>query len=244
MPSMLPTVATAAAAAAVSLLLYLRARRRQTSRGALTMGATAAVLKTVDSDVLEAELERRRVGSHVFNTTVRPLHALRSQLLDAALLTLGVDIAADELTPGPPRKAYDSFARPREGEPCDEAYVTKKAPLVAQQVAFLHRHELARRNELLRNVDDAEKALANVRRAGLQAAPCLPCAAAALPKPPPVLAACGPEHCAPCLWRDLPRRPRAAGATGVSGVCAPPRTERVQSACRVCAEYVLHRAGE
>ena len=57
------------------------------------------------------------MGSHVFNTTVRPLHALRSQLLNAELLALGIDVAADELAPGPPRKAYDSFARPRDGEP-------------------------------------------------------------------------------------------------------------------------------
>ena len=32
------------------------------------------------------------------------------------------------------------------------------------QVAFLHRHELARRNELLRNVDDAEKAMATASK--------------------------------------------------------------------------------
>ena len=139
------------------LLVVLRARLRQTSRRAL------ALLKTVDSQVLEAELERRRVGSHVFNTTVRPLHPLRAKLLDAELLKLGVNVH-DDLAPGPPRKAYDSFARPRDGEPCDDDFVTKKAPLVAQQVAFLHRHELARRNELLRNVDDAERALANARR--------------------------------------------------------------------------------
>ena len=94
-----------------ALVYYLRARRRQTSRRALDL------LRVVDSGVLEAELERRRVGSHVFNTTVRPLHALRSQLLNAELLTLGIDVAADELAPGPPRKAYDSFARPRDGEP-------------------------------------------------------------------------------------------------------------------------------
>ena len=30
-------------------------------------------------------------------------------------------------------------------------------------MAFLHRHELARRNELLRNIDDAEQALARKR---------------------------------------------------------------------------------
>ena len=96
-----------------ALLYYLRARHRQTSRRALDL------LRVVDSGVLEAELDRRRVGSHVFNTTVRPLHALRSQLLDAALLTLGIDVAADELTPGPPRKAYDSFARPRDGKAYD-----------------------------------------------------------------------------------------------------------------------------
>jgi len=137
--------------------MYLRARW-QISRRAL------ALLKTVDSGVLQAELERRKIGSHVFNTTVRPLHALRAQLLDAALLKLGIDMAADDLTPGPPRKAYESFARPREGEPCGEEYVTKKAPLIAQQVAFLHRHELARRNELLRNVDDAEKAMVNAHK--------------------------------------------------------------------------------
>ena len=94
-----------------ALVYYLRARRRQTSRRALDL------LRVVDSGVLEAELERRRVGSHVFNTTVRPLHALRSQLLNAELLTLGINVAADELAPGPPRKAYDSFARPRDGEP-------------------------------------------------------------------------------------------------------------------------------
>ena len=96
-----------------ALVYYLRARQtsHQTSRRALDL------LRVVDSGVLEAELERRRVGSHVFNTTVRPLHALRSQLLNAELLTLGIDVAADELAPGPPRKAYDSFARPRDGEP-------------------------------------------------------------------------------------------------------------------------------
>ena len=32
------------------------------------------------------------------------------------------------------------------------------------QVAFLHRHELARRNELLRNVDDAERAMASASK--------------------------------------------------------------------------------
>lgn len=94
-----------------ALVYFLRTCRRQTSRRALDL------LRVVDSGVLEAELERRRVGSHVFNTTVRPLHALRSQLLNAELLTLGIDVAADELAPGPPRKAYDSFARPRDGEP-------------------------------------------------------------------------------------------------------------------------------
>lgn len=145
------------AVSSLAALLFLRARKRQTSRRAL------ALLKTVETQVLEEELDRRRVGSHVFNTTVRPLHPLRAKLLDAELLKLGIS-AADDLAPGPPRKAYDSFARPRDGEPCDDAYVAKKAPLIAQQVAFLHRHELARRNELLRNVDDAERALANARR--------------------------------------------------------------------------------
>ena len=47
-----------------ALLYYLRARHRQTSRRALEL------LRVVDSGVLEAELDRRRVGSHVFNTTV------------------------------------------------------------------------------------------------------------------------------------------------------------------------------
>ena len=65
----------------------------------------------------------------------------------------------DDLAPGPPRKAYDSYARPRDGEPTDDDVISKKAPLIAQQVAFLHRHEQARRNELLRNVDDATRAL-------------------------------------------------------------------------------------
>ena len=150
-------------------MLFLR--KRQTPRpepepepepGPEPGSRALSLLKTVDSQALEAELERRRVGSHVINTTERPLHALRAKLLDAELLKLG--IAPDDLAPGPPRKAYKSFARPRDGDPCDDTFVAKKAPLIAQQVAFLHRHELARRNELLRNVDDAERARVNARK--------------------------------------------------------------------------------
>lgn len=141
----------------VSLAIWLRTRRSQTTTRALTL------LKTVDSGVLETELERRRVGAHVFNTNVRPLHPLRSELVDSELAKLGIE-NSEALAPGPPRKAYDSFARPKEGESSDDDFVRRKAPLIAQQVAFLHRHELARRNELLRNIDDAEKVLRDSRR--------------------------------------------------------------------------------
>ncbi len=149
-----------ALAASLGLLAfaYVRAARLKASRAAL------ALLKTVDSGALEAELARRSVGSHIVNTAVRPRHAERADALDAELSKLGITAPGDELAAGPPRKAYDTFARPREDEPCDSAYIARKAPLMAQQVAFLHRHELARRNALLRNVDDAEQALASARK--------------------------------------------------------------------------------
>ena len=143
------------AAAAAFLALWLRERRRQ---HASTSARAVRLLKIVDSEVLQAELDRRKVGSHIFNTEVRPLHAARAAAIDAALAQYGVE-SPDELAPGPPRKAYDSYARPRDGEPTDDDVISKKAPLIAQQVAFLHRHEQARRNELLRNVDDATRAL-------------------------------------------------------------------------------------
>ena len=156
-----PSVGVGAAIAGAALLAYAVRRSgkkaaEETSRRALSL------LKAVDTATLEAELERRRVGSHVFNTTVRALHPLRAKLLDSELVKLGL-ASSDELAPGPPRKAYDTFARPRDGDQNDDDYIAKKAPLIAQQVAFLHRHELARRNELLRNIDDAEQALARKR---------------------------------------------------------------------------------
>lgn len=153
----LAATALAVSCGAAALLVWMRKRRAETSARAL------ALLKVVDSAVLEAELERRRVGSHVFNTTVRPLHPARAAAVDAELAKLGIETSAD-IAPGPPRKAYDSFARPRDGEECDDTFIAKKAPLMAQQIAFLHRHELARRNELLRNVDDAAKAFENARK--------------------------------------------------------------------------------
>ena len=123
------------------LLAYLAGRRHWRRRK--PSPAALALLKTVDSAALEAELARRSVGAHVINTSVRPLHAARAAAIDAELSRLGV-ASPDALAPGPPRKAYETFARPREGEPCDEDYVRRKAPLMAQQVAFLHRHEQVR----------------------------------------------------------------------------------------------------
>ena len=90
-----------------------QARRRQF---ASTSARAVRLLKIVDSEVLQAELDRRKVGSHIFNTEVRPLHAARAAAIDAALAQYGVE-SPDELAPGPPRKAYDSYARPRDGEP-------------------------------------------------------------------------------------------------------------------------------
>ena len=112
---------------------WLRERRRQY---ASTSARAVRLLKIVDSEVLQAELDRRKVGSHIFNTEVRPLHAARAAAIDAALAQYGV-ASPDELAPGPPRKAYDSYARPRDGEPTDDDVISKKAPLIAQQVAFL-----------------------------------------------------------------------------------------------------------
>ena len=57
--------------------------------------------------------------------------------IDAALAQYGV-ASPDELAPGPPRKAYDSYARPRDGEPTDDDVISKKAPLIAQQVDVSH----------------------------------------------------------------------------------------------------------
>ena len=162
MPATATATATAAALGALTAAYLLRAYLRRRSAG--PSSAALALLKTVDSGALEAELARRSVGAHVINTSVRPRHAARADALDAELVRLGVAAPEDELAPGPPRKAYDTFARPRADEPCDGPYIARKAPLVAQQVAFLHRHELARRNALLRNVDDAEQALANARK--------------------------------------------------------------------------------
>ena len=152
-------VAAVGATTAVAWLVHalLRHRRARTADA-------LALLKAVDSGALMAELSRRELGSHRVNTSVRPRHAARADALDAELDKLGVASPEDDLAPGPPRKAYDCFARPREDEPCDAPYIARRAPLVAQQVAFLHRHELARRNALLRNHDDAEQALANARR--------------------------------------------------------------------------------
>jgi tRNA G18 (ribose-2'-O)-methylase SpoU len=136
-----------------------RSRARHRSRQELLQ-----VLKSIDSVALEEELSRRSVGSHFVNTVVRPRHEARAGALDAELQRLGIAAPDDEIVPGPPRKAYDTFARPREGEPCDAEYIARRAPLLAQQIFFLQRHELTRRNTLLRNVDDVEQGRANARK--------------------------------------------------------------------------------
>lgn len=123
--------------------------------------AALALLKEIDSASLEAELIRRAAGSHVVDTALRARHDGRADALDAELQKLGIAAPADDLAPGPPRKAYTSFAQPRDGEPCDAEYIAHHAPRHAQHVAFLHRHELARLNTLLRNADDAEQASTN-----------------------------------------------------------------------------------
>ena len=75
-----------------------------------------------------------------------------------ALDTIGVD--ADSIEGGPPKKAFQTYVRPR----AKDNAVGQTPENAAHQIAFLQRHELARRATHLRNTDLAAQAR---RAAGL-----------------------------------------------------------------------------
>ncbi|KAJ1460349.1 Alpha/beta knot methyltransferase [Pelagophyceae sp. CCMP2097] len=136
------------------------------------------VLRAADSAALVKELERRGIfvdedassldggddaapakpkSSHVVGQ-LRPkddLSDARQIDIDAALKRLGVVNGGKDLLPGPPFKAYNTFIRPRKPENGVKPQTVENA---AHQIAFLNRHELARRDSHLRNTDDAARA--------------------------------------------------------------------------------------
>ena len=136
-------------------------------------------LRSVDSEALLAEVSRRGLGAedgggegnpgrgskrprqeHVVGE-LRPRDEgsdAREAELRSALATVGVAWA--DLCGGPPLKAYHSYVRPREGGG------SQSAANAAHQIAFLQRHELARRDEHFRNTD-----LAAAKRAAEGKAP-------------------------------------------------------------------------
>ncbi|KAJ8614619.1 hypothetical protein CTAYLR_008991 [Chrysophaeum taylorii] len=121
------------------------------------------VVRSVDSGTLMRELARR--GIDVGNEATKPRQShevgslrpktaesdARAAALDAALERLGVAGGA-ALLEGPPLKSYNSWVRPRDGGGGQQT--TENA---AHQIAFLQRHELARRETHLRNTDDAAR---------------------------------------------------------------------------------------
>ena len=130
-------------------------------------------LRAVDSAQLLAEVARRNLdvsdaapepekkkSSHVVGS-LRDKAADSDQReveLRAALQKLGVD--ADSIEGGPPKKAFQTYVRPR----AKDNAVGQTPENAAHQIAFLQRHELARRATHLRNTDLAAQAR---RAAGL-----------------------------------------------------------------------------
>jgi tRNA G18 (ribose-2'-O)-methylase SpoU len=126
-------------------------------------------LRAVDSAQLLAEVARRNLDASDAAPPKSSHHvgAQRDKAADSdrreaelrdALQTLGVD--ADAIEGGPPKKAFQTYLRPRDK---DNA-VGQTPQNAAHQIAFLQRHELARRATHLRNTDLAAQAR---RAAGL-----------------------------------------------------------------------------
>ena len=139
--------------------------RVRTVMGASYSGAdgdVSSALRGVGSDALLREVARRGLDasdapggggdgdaqraakrprqSHVVGE-LRPEGAdsgARSAELGAALSAVGCDVA--DLCAGPPLKAYNTYVRPR-----DKGDGGQTAANAAHQIAFLQRHELARR---------------------------------------------------------------------------------------------------
>ena len=107
-------------------------------------------VRSVDSETLLKELERRGNSHTIGNLRPEADDAPeRRAELDTALKNLDVDPAA---LMGPPLKAYNTYIRPRTKS------TQQTASNAAQQIAFLHRHELSRREALMRNTDsEAQK---------------------------------------------------------------------------------------
>jgi len=133
------------------------------------------LVRSVDSEILLNELARRGIsfsGDEDFGIKRKSTHIVgslremsadgvkRKEELDAALLALGTD--SSELVAGPPLKAYNTYLRPRSRSQ------TQTVENAAHQIAFLNRHEKARRETQLRNTDNAARAR---RAAGLESHP-------------------------------------------------------------------------
>ena len=127
-------------------------------------------LRAVDSAQLLAEVKRRNLDASDAREEKKSSHvvgSLRDKAADSdkrekelreALTKLGVD--ADRIEGGPPKKAFQTYIRPR----AKDNAVGQTPENAAHQIAFLQRHELARRATHLRNTDLAAQAR---RAAGL-----------------------------------------------------------------------------
>ena len=157
-----------AAALSWSSARSLVAPRAPLRRVASSMGGTSSradvldALRSVDSEALLNEVARRGLdaGDASAPGAKRPRqeHVVgelrakdessdaREAELRAALGRVGVDYA--DLAGGPPLKAYHTYCRPRSGGDASQS-----AENAAHQIAFLQRHELARRDEHFRNTD-------------------------------------------------------------------------------------------
>ena len=108
-------------------------------------------LRAVDSAQLLAEVARRNLDVSDAREEKKSSHvvgSLRDKAADsdqrevelrAALTKLGVD--ADSIEGGPPKKAFQTYIRPR----AKDNAVGQTPENAAHQIAFLQRHELARR---------------------------------------------------------------------------------------------------
>ena len=116
-------------------------------------------LRAVDSAQLLAEVKRRNLDASDAREEKKSSHvvgSLRDKAADSdkreaelreALKKLGVD--ADSIEGGPPKKAFQTYVRPR----AKDNAVGQTPENAAHQIAFLQRHELARRATHLRNTD-------------------------------------------------------------------------------------------
>ena len=155
-----------------TVLALASAHALQPTRPTRRMGQTASslfstatnddaldALRAVDSAQLLAEVKRRNLDASDAREEKKSSHvvgSLRDKAADSdkreaelreALQKLGVD--ADSIEGGPPKKAFQTYIRPR----AKENAVGQTPENAAHQIAFLQRHELARRATHLRNTD-------------------------------------------------------------------------------------------